>query len=178
MIAFVSGGARCGKSRFAEQLARDWQHQSGGMRYYLATARVADEEMEDRIARHRRERGDGWITLEEPLLLDEALDGVAPGSTLLVDCLTLWASQWLYGSGLREEDGERMLAALMDKVREKTIDLVVVSNDINEDLPPRDPETWRYLGFLQARHRQLAAGADRVIEVVAGLPIEWKVGCT
>ncbi len=174
MIAFVSGGARSGKSRFAEQLARDWHRQSGGKRYYLATARVADDEMADRIARHRRERGEGWITLEEPRLLDEALDSVEPGSTLLLDCLTLWASQWLFGSGFSEAEGERMLAALLGKVRQNTIGLVVVSNDINEDLPPADPETWRYLAFLQGRHRQLATEADRVVEVVAGVPLDWK----
>jgi adenosylcobinamide kinase/adenosylcobinamide-phosphate guanylyltransferase len=174
MIAFVSGGARCGKSRFAEQLAREWHRDSGGKRYYLATARRADDEMADRIACHRRERGDGWITLEEPLLLDEALDRVEQGSTLLLDCLTLWASQWLYGSDFHEAEGDRMLAALLGKARQKTIRLVVVSNDINEDLPPGDPETWRYLAFLQGRHRQLAREADRVVEVVGGLPIDWK----
>lgn len=176
VIAFVSGGARSGKSRFAEHLVRDWQRQGGGSLYYLATARTADDEMADRIARHRRERGEGWIMLEEPLLLDEALDRVATGSTLLLDCLTLWASQWLFGSGFSEAEGERMLTALLGKVRQKAIDLVVVSNDINEDLPPADPATWRYLAFLQGRHRQLATEADRVIEVVAGVPLDWKAG--
>ncbi len=174
MIAFVSGGARSGKSRFAEQLARDRHRQGGGNLYYLATARVADDEMADRIARHRRERGEGWITLEEPLMLDEALDRVAPGSVLLLDCLTLWASQWLFGSGFCEAEGERMLAAVLGKVRRKAVDLVLVSNDINEDLPPAEPETWRYLAFLQGLHRQVAAEADRVVEVVAGLPVDWK----
>jgi adenosylcobinamide kinase/adenosylcobinamide-phosphate guanylyltransferase len=130
--------------------------------------------MAGRIARHLRERGDGWITLEEPLWLDEALERVVTGSTVLLDCLTLWASQWLYGSGLSEAEGERMLAALLDKTRQKAVGLVVVSNDLNEDLPPRDPETWRYLVFLQALHRQLATDADRVVEVVAGLHLDWK----
>lgn len=174
MIAFVSGGARSGKSRFAEQLARDWHRKHGGPLYYLATARAGDDEMAGRIARHRRERGEGWITLEEPLLLDEAVAGVEPGSTLLLDCLTLWASQWLYDSGFGEAEGERRLAALLGKARHQAISLVVVSNDLNEDLPPRDPETWRYLAFLQGRHRQLAAEADRVVEVVAGVPLDWK----
>lgn len=174
MIAFVSGGARSGKSQVAETLAREWHRRRGGRLYYLATALSSDAEMAARIARHRRERGDGWTTLEAPVALDEALAGVEAGSTVLLDCLTLWASQWLYGSGLREAEGEWMLAALQDKARQKAIGLVVVSNDLNEDLPPRDPETWRYLVFLQKRHRQLAAEADRVIEVIAGRPVEWK----
>ncbi|SFU86685.1 bifunctional adenosylcobinamide kinase/adenosylcobinamide-phosphate guanylyltransferase [Halomonas korlensis] len=174
MIAFVSGGARSGKSQVAETLAREWHRRHGGRRYYLATAMASDAEMAARIARHRRERGDGWITLEAPVALDEALAGVEAGSTVLLDCLTLWASQWLYGSGLPEAEGGRMLSALLDKARLKTIGLVVVSNDLNEDLPPRDPAVWHYLAFLQRRHRQLAREADRVIEVIAGYPIEWK----
>lgn len=174
MIAFVSGGARSGKSTFAERLAREWHKARGGQRYYLATARASDDEMAARIARHRRERGDGWLVLEAPLAIDEALARVEPGSTVLLDCLTLWASQLLYGSGLAEVAGERQLAELLALARGRSIALVVVSNDINEDLPPRDPEVWRYLAFLQRLHRQLAREADRVVEVVAGLPIDWK----
>ncbi|PMR71435.1 bifunctional adenosylcobinamide kinase/adenosylcobinamide-phosphate guanylyltransferase [Halomonas heilongjiangensis] len=174
MIAFVSGGARSGKSAFAERLAREWHHGRGGRRYYLATARASDSEMAARIARHRRERGDGWFTLEAPLALDAALARVEAGGTVLLDCLTLWASQWLYGGGGPAAEGERVLGELLARARGQSIALVVVSNDINEDLPPRDPEVWRYLAFLQRLHRQLAIEADRVVEVVAGLPIDWK----
>lgn len=184
MIAFVSGGARSGKSHIAETLAREWHRQRGGRRYYLATAMASDAEMAARIARHRRERGDGWITLEAPVALDEALAGVEAGSTVLLDCLTLWASELLYGSGvsgggldgsgLDEQDGERLLADVVTLARSRSIALVVVSNDLNEALVPRDPAVWHYLAFLQRRHRQLAREADRVIEVIAGCPIEWK----
>ncbi|PXX99666.1 bifunctional adenosylcobinamide kinase/adenosylcobinamide-phosphate guanylyltransferase [Halomonas sp. LBP4] len=174
MIAFVSGGARSGKSTFAERLAREWHQGRGGQRYYLATARASDDEMAARIARHRRERGAGWLVLEVPLAIDEALARVEPGSTVLLDCLTLWASQWLYGGGGPEAEGERLLGALLARARGQSIALVVVSNDLNEDLPPRDPGVWRYLAFLQRLHRQLAREADRVVEVVAGLPIDWK----
>lgn len=180
MIAFVSGGARSGKSRYAEELARARHAERGGRRWYLATAqsqaRVADAEMAERIARHRRERGEGWHTLEESLALDAALAGVAEGDTLLLDCLTLWASQWLYAGGGSEAEGEAMLVTIVGEARARDLALVVVSNDLNEDLPPTDPETWRYLAFLQRLHRRLAAEADRVVEVVAGLPVEWKPG--
>lgn len=174
MIAFVSGGARSGKSDFAERLVREWHRARGGRRYYLATARASDTEMAARIARHRRERGDGWFTLEAPLALDTALARVEAGGTVLLDCLTLWASQWLYGGGGPAAQGERLLGELLTRARGRSIALVVVSNDINEALPPRDPEVWRYLAFLQRLHRQLAREADRVVEVVAGLPIDWK----
>ncbi|WP_346299310.1 bifunctional adenosylcobinamide kinase/adenosylcobinamide-phosphate guanylyltransferase, partial [Halomonas sp. BM-2019] len=135
----------------------------------------SDAEMAARIARHRQERGGGWHTLEAPLALDAALARVGEGDTVLLDCLTLWASQWLYAGGGSEAEGEALLARLIETARARDIALVVVSNDLNEDLPPTDAETWCYLAFLQRLHRQLAAEADRVVEVVAGLPIDWKI---
>ena len=172
MIAFVSGGARSGKSAVAEALARAWRAPGPGGLVYLATARVADDEMAARVARHRRERGEDWRTLEADLA--GALAGVEAGSSVLLDCLTLWASQVLFEAGLAEADGEARLRRLVETARRRDIALVVVSNDLNEDLPPRDPLVWRYLAFLQGLHRQLARQADRVIEVVAGQPIDWK----
>ncbi|PMR78742.1 bifunctional adenosylcobinamide kinase/adenosylcobinamide-phosphate guanylyltransferase [Billgrantia endophytica] len=174
MIAFVSGGARSGKSAVAERLTLDVQQRRGGPRVYLATAIESDGEMSARIARHRRERDDGWITLEAPLALGEALPAVPEGATVLLDCLTLWSSRALYEGGLDEAGGYAELTELLRVARERRIALVVVSNDLNEGLPPRDAETWRYLAFLQRLHRRLAAEAEWVIEVVAGLPIEWK----
>lgn len=174
MIAFVSGGARSGKSRCAEALAGALHAERGGRRWYLATARASDAEMAARIARHRRERGAGWHTLEVPLALDAALAEVGDGDSVLLDCLTLWASQWRYGGGGSDAEGEAMLIRVIEMARGKDIALVVVSNDLNEDLPPEDAETRRYIAFLQRLHRRLAREADRVIEVVAGLPIDWK----
>lgn len=176
MIAFVSGGARCGKSAVAEALARAWRSPESGGLMYLATARVSDDEMAARIARHRRDRGDDWRTLEAPLEIANALDQVAAGSSVLLDCLTLWASQVMFEAGLEEEAARRMLGQLIDTARRREITLVVVSNDLNEDLPPRDEMVWRYLAFLQRLHRDLAHQADRVIEVVAGCSIDWKDG--
>ncbi|MGM0915472.1 MAG: bifunctional adenosylcobinamide kinase/adenosylcobinamide-phosphate guanylyltransferase [Pseudomonadota bacterium] len=174
MIAFVSGGARSGKSRFAEALLCRWHAERGGRRWYLATARVSDAEMAARIARHRRERGPGWHTLEAPLALDAALAQVGEDDCVLLDCLTLWASQWRYAGGGSDAEGETLLAECLALARARGIALVVVSNDLNEDLPPDDAETRRYIAFLQRLHRRLAREADRVVEVVAGLPIDWK----
>ncbi|MBB3189788.1 bifunctional adenosylcobinamide kinase/adenosylcobinamide-phosphate guanylyltransferase [Halomonas cerina] len=174
MIAFVAGGARSGKSGVAEALAREYRAARAGRLVYLATARESDDEMAHRIVRHRRERGADWTTLEAPLDLPGALVDVEDGDVVLLDCLTLWASQALFEAGLDEAVGRAMLARLIETARRRDIALVVVSNDINEDLPPRDPLVWRYLAFLQRLHRDLAAEADRVIEVVAGLAIDWK----
>lgn len=176
MIAFVSGGARSGKSAYGERLACAWQRQRGGMRYYLATASVggSDTEMAARIARHRRERGAGWSTLEVPVALDRALADVTPESTVLLDCLTLWASQVLYASELDEAAALEVLTGALATARARRLALVVVSNDVNEGLPPEDSETRRYIAFLQAAHRQVAAQADTVVQVIAGLPQLWK----
>ncbi|GGX82532.1 adenosylcobinamide kinase/adenosylcobinamide phosphate guanyltransferase [Litchfieldella qijiaojingensis] len=174
MIAFVSGGARSGKSAQAEALAMRWHRARGGRLYYLATARATDGEMIRRISRHRETRGSGWTTLEEPVDLMAALDQVVPGSTLLLDCLTLWASQVLYGSGLDERQGLAMIDTMLSRARARNIALVVVSNDVNEEVPPRDAEVRRYLAFLQRLHRRVAHEAELAIQVVAGLPMYWK----
>lgn len=190
MIAFVSGGARSGKSAVAERLVDDIRHSTdiqngrGGRCYYLATARATDTEMVARIARHRTARGNGWTTLEAPVDLPAALTHVDDGSVVLLDCLTLWASQVLYGevlygevldgSPLDEDLALSMLDALMGEARERGINLVMVSNDINEGMPPQDAETWRYLSFLQRVHRRVVAEADVVIQVVAGIASYWK----
>lgn len=184
MIAFVSGGARSGKSRHAETLARAWQAEHGGGLYYLATAEAStslgDSEMARRIARHRRERGNGWATLEEPVALDVALTQVADQGTVLLDCLTLWASQVLYASALDEDAAVSMLRHVMHEVRARQLRLVVVSNDVNEGLPNHDAEVQRYVAFLQRLHRLVVTEAELVVQVIAGIPVYWKGGrpCT
>ncbi|MGM0783515.1 MAG: bifunctional adenosylcobinamide kinase/adenosylcobinamide-phosphate guanylyltransferase [Pseudomonadota bacterium] len=173
MIAFVGGGARSGKSEVAERLARECWQARGGALYYLATATAADAEMAARIVRHRRDRGSEWRTREAPLALGTALDAIEPDSSVLLDCLTLWAARALFEAGYGDAEGLAQLGALLAAARSRSLDLVVVSNDLNEDVPPRDDATWRYLAFLQRLHCRLAHEADRVLEVVAGVPVAW-----
>mgnify|MGYP003676043658 CR=1 FL=1 len=177
MIVFISGGARSGKSEVAEQ--RAVSAAGGSSCYYLATADVYDEEMAERVARHRQSRHEQWQnvqwkTIEAPLRIDQAIAKVPDGSVVLLDCLTLWASQVLYASELSEEAGLALLANALSDARSRRMHLMIVSNDINEALPPTDAETWRYLAFLQRAHRWLAAEADSVVEVIAGCAVEWK----
>ncbi|WP_163559589.1 bifunctional adenosylcobinamide kinase/adenosylcobinamide-phosphate guanylyltransferase [Halomonas sp. NO4] len=174
MIAFVSGGARSGKSEVAERLARECRQAGGGTLYYLATATASDAEMAARIARHRRDRGAEWHTREAPLALGSALDGIDPGSSVLLDCLTLWASRARFEAGFDSATGTAQFEALLVATRARSLDLVVVSNDLNEAVLPGDLATRGYVAFLQCLHRQLAREADRVVEVVAGIAIDWK----
>ncbi|WP_163574749.1 bifunctional adenosylcobinamide kinase/adenosylcobinamide-phosphate guanylyltransferase [Halomonas faecis] len=175
MIAFVSGGARSGKSAVAERLALECRQARGGALYYLATATASDAEMAERIARHRRDRGDAWRTREAPLALGEALDGIEPGSCVLLDCLTLWASRARFEAGYDSAAGLARFEALLVAARTRPLDLVVVSNDLNEAALPQDAATRDYVAFLQRLHRTLAREAERVVEVVAGVAIDWKI---
>lgn len=180
MIAFISGGARSGKSAFAEAFAKTWQAEAAGELYYLATANALnkgdDTEMAQRIERHRRQRGPDWTTLEVPVALDTAIQRVESRGTVLLDCLTLWASQILYASPLSERQAMAMLQAVMHEVHAHALRLVVVSNEVNEALPVRNPEVQRYVAFLQRLHCTVVARADVAVQVVAGQPIYWKRG--
>ncbi|WP_311065635.1 bifunctional adenosylcobinamide kinase/adenosylcobinamide-phosphate guanylyltransferase [Halomonas sp. DWK9] len=178
MIVFVSGGARSGKSHIAEQCIL---HAANGHPcYYVATASVYDDEMAERVARHQADRAVQWVTLEAPLAIDQAIDQVPSGHAVLLDCLTLWVSQVMFHDGeeeappLTNTEALALLGRCVNDARHRNLTLVVVSNDINEAPLPRDPDTWRYLEWLQGFHRWLAVRADSVIEVVAGQPMEWK----
>lgn len=174
MLVFVSGGARSGKSEVAERNAQ--QAAQSGSCYYIATATAYDAEMLDRVARHRASRNGQWVTLEAPLALDQAIAQVPDGQPVLIDCLTLWASQVLYSAGLSEAEGMALFVRSLHDAHARGLHLVIVSNDLNEDLLPSNTETWRYIEFLQRLHRRLAAEAGSVLEVVAGYSIEWKTG--
>ncbi|RUR40876.1 bifunctional adenosylcobinamide kinase/adenosylcobinamide-phosphate guanylyltransferase [Vreelandella populi] len=172
MIVFVSGGTRSGKSEVAEQHVI--KAASGGNCYYIATAEVYDTEMAARVARHQRARDARWITIEAPVAIDQAIASVPNGAAVLLDCLTLWASQTRYASGLTDSQGKALLVKSVQDARSRGIHLVLVSNDLNEDLLPRNQEVWQYLTFLQSLHCWLTVEADSVLEVVAGHTIEWK----
>ncbi|EHJ92116.1 bifunctional adenosylcobinamide kinase/adenosylcobinamide-phosphate guanylyltransferase [Vreelandella boliviensis] len=177
MIVFVSGGARSGKSQIAEQ--RVVSAAGNSPCYYLATAEVYDDEMDERVARHRQTRQEQWQnvqwkTIEAPLRIDQAIAKVPDGSAVLLDCLTLWTSQVLYASEISDEEGLALLVDTLNDARARSVHLVIVSNDINEALPPTDAETWRYLAFLQRAHHWVAAEADTVLEIVAGSVLTWK----
>lgn len=109
-----------------------------------------------------------------PVALDRALEDVTADSTVLLDCLTLWTSQVLYASELDEAAALGVLTGALATARARRLALVIVSNDLNEGMPPENDEVWRYLAFLQRVHCLVAHEADEVVQVVAGLPQVWK----
>ena len=183
-LIFVLGGARSGKSAFAEQLARNPSAGSGGRVLYVATAEALDEEMRHRIDAHRRQRPASWDTLEEPLSLVTSLgsrlygnDGGREYDTCLLDCLTLWISNQLLA---REGDpsAEREILAtageLLEVYEKSAATWIVVSNEVGLSVVPATP-LGRTFRDVQGRVNQMfAARADRAYLMVAGLAMDLK----
>ena len=166
----VLGGAHSGKSAFAEQLVGE----SGLARIYLATATAGDDEMRSRIAHHRERRGDGWVTIEEPMALVDALTREAThGRAVLVDCLTLWLSRtmdaldiWsdLSRAGLVEE----RIAELADAWSRTPRLVVAVSNDIGSGVVPADPGTRLFRDLMGRLNTTISLASDQVLWTIAG----------
>ncbi|MGY3617666.1 bifunctional adenosylcobinamide kinase/adenosylcobinamide-phosphate guanylyltransferase [Bradyrhizobium sp. USDA 10063] len=163
----VLGGARSGKSAFAERVIAE----SGLARVYLATATADDGEMRDRIAHHRGRRGSDWTTVEEPLALIDALTQVSrPGCAVLVDCLTLWLSNLMLAGRDPDVEAERLaqfLGAAANPV-------VLVSNEVGLGIVP---ETRLGRDFRDAQGRlnqMIASSVPNVVFVAAGLPLWLK----
>lgn len=163
----VIGAARSGKSRHAEALVG----RSGGGKVYLATAEAGDGEMSERIAAHRDRRGPDWRTVEEPLDLAGALGREAgEGRVTLVDCLTLWLSNLMAaGRDWQAETGR--LAALLPALPGLT---VIVTNEVGAGIVPANALARRFADAHGVLNQTIAAVADEVILVVAGLPLTLK----
>jgi adenosylcobinamide kinase/adenosylcobinamide-phosphate guanylyltransferase len=167
VTTLVLGGARSGKSAFAERLVSE----SGLARLYVATAAPGDDEMRERIARHRAQRGNGWRTVEEPLELVECLaHEAARERAILVDCLTLWLSNLMH-AGQDDEAETRKLAAWLPQAPGP---IVLVSNEVGLGLVPETP-LGRHFRDAQGRlNQRIAAAVDSVVFIAAGLPLQLK----
>lgn len=170
-IVFITGGTRSGKSAFAQSLA---ERQQGAL-LYVATAGIQDEEMAQRVSRHRSARGERWQTLEEPLLLAERLPPAATGKgAVLLDCITLWLTNQLFHCDEREErvldEAERFLQALPTV----TAPLFIVSNELGSGIVPENRLARQFRDLAGEVNRRLASVADEAYLVVAGLPLRLK----
>ncbi|BAK83549.1 adenosylcobinamide kinase/adenosylcobinamide-phosphate guanylyltransferase [Komagataeibacter medellinensis NBRC 3288] len=161
----VLGGARSGKSRFAEGLFPAWP----APWTYLATCQPHDGEMTARIATHRARRGQGWHTVEEPLDLPRALDAAAT-SPVLVDCLTLWLTNLM----LAERDIGQVTRNLLSALGRRAGPTVLVSNEVGQGIVPDNALARRFRDEAGVLHQAIAREAARVVFVVAGLPMEMK----
>ncbi len=169
MRTLILGGARSGKSRYAEQCASE----SGLKVTYIATASAEDMEMEDRIQRHRQDRPKGWKTIEERVGLGGVLkDEAEEKRFLLVDCLTLWLSNILFDrkGHLQLSRFESEKKALLEALERLPGHIALVSNEIGQGVVPLGETTRRFVDEAGRLHQELAQTCDRVVLVTAGLP--------
>lgn len=173
MKELILGGVRSGKSRLAEQHARD----SGLEVVYIATARTTgDAELEERIRQHRLRRPTAWTTVEEPLALGQALRAHASAQRcLVVECLTLWLTNLLCSAA---DSLERESASLLESLPGLAGDIILVSNETGLGVVPLGALSRHFVDASGELHQSLAAICDRVTLVVAGLPLRLKGTCT
>ncbi len=166
-VTLVLGGARSGKSRHAEILV---EAQPGAC-IYLATAEPGDEEMAERIRRHRARRGARWETLEEPYDLTGVLRReTRPDGAVLVDCLTLWLSNLLGAARDVGAETQRLVAALPDLAGP----VVFVSNEVGLGIVPEGALSRAFVDHAGRLHQSLAGAAHSVLFMAAGLPLALK----
>ncbi|MGB9858411.1 MAG: bifunctional adenosylcobinamide kinase/adenosylcobinamide-phosphate guanylyltransferase [Moorellaceae bacterium] len=170
-LVLVTGGARSGKSRFAEELARG----RGKEVIYVATSRVTDEEMAERVALHKMRRPVEWQTIEEPLKLAHVIEEWgAPRRLLLVDCLSVYVSNLLVEGNMEKAEVLREIKEMVHKAWESPADVIVVSNEVGSGIVPCYPLGRLYRDLLGWANQEVAGLADEVYYVVCGLPVEIK----
>ncbi|KAA3449157.1 bifunctional adenosylcobinamide kinase/adenosylcobinamide-phosphate guanylyltransferase [Mesorhizobium sp. SARCC-RB16n] len=165
-LTLIIGGARSGKSAHAETLVTalpsPWA--------YIATAQAYDDEMRERIALHRSRRGEGWLTIDAPLDLAEALEALPDDQPVLIDCLTLWLTNHM----LADHDVEAECRRLADVLSRPRGPWFVVSNEVGQGIVPDNALARRFRDDAGRLNQRVAAVANAVLLMVAGLPFKVK----
>ena len=169
-VTLVLGGARSGKSAYAQAAVEAAAAKAGRPPVMIATAEALDLEMTERIDRHRAERGEAWRTLEAPTALTHAVRGLQAGEAAALDCLTLWLSNLMLRGMAVETAVDDLLAALAASPAE----LWVVSNEVGMGIVPESALARRFRDEAGRLNRRVAAQAERVVAVMAGLPLTLK----
>ena len=164
MITLITGGARSGKTRYGLDCANE-----PVLRTYIATAQLLDDEMRERAARHQRERGEGWRTLEEPFEVASRVRELS--GIVVVDCLTLWLSNWMCRD---EEQVERQIDLLCSAFRDSTAHVRAITNEVGSSIVPENPLARRFRDWSGLMNQRVAAVADSVVMMVCGIPTRVK----
>ncbi|WP_106163797.1 bifunctional adenosylcobinamide kinase/adenosylcobinamide-phosphate guanylyltransferase [Tritonibacter scottomollicae] len=165
-VTVILGGAASGKSAFAEQTCVN----TGKNRLYWATSQILDEEMQKKVSRHLAQRGGGWTTLEEPFDARKVLPEAQPKDVLLMDCATMWLTNHL----LADHDLQQQTEALLSGFDNCAADIVVVTNETGLGIVPENALARRFREAQGRLNIALAARADCVVMVAAGLPMVLK----
>lgn len=174
-IVFITGGAKSGKSSFALKLADEWafkeKQSTISQKAYIATAQALDEEMIDRIERHKKSRSKEWITFEEPIYLSNLIKDISSKyNIILIDCLTLWLSNLLLNNKNVEAEIESLISIL------STMDclMFIVSNEVGMGIVPENKLARRFRDLVGYINQRIAEIADDTYLVVSGMPIKLK----
>ena len=176
-IILVLGGARSGKSSFAENIVTEL---GGKDVIYLATAKAKDDEMTDRIAQHQADREAEWKTIEEEKAVSSILKDLAKGSVILLDCLTLLISNLLLSGeqstdySKQEELIKNEISNIIEITKKRKLDLVIVSNEVGQGVVPAYKSGRIYRDLVGRANQKVAAEADEVYITYAGIPVEIK----
>ena len=176
-LTLLLGGARGGKSAYALRLTQESERVSGSEVCFIATAQGLDEDMTARITRHRAERPAHWRTIEEPCQIDEALRQANGVGIVVIDCLTLFVSNWL----MRHEDEHeceqfvrRVTRNFLELARTREQTIICVSNEVGLGIVPEARLGRTFRDLLGRVNQDFAAAADEVYLLVAGLPLQLK----
>lgn len=166
---FITGGAKSGKTSFALRLGQGF----AGQKIYLATAEPFDNEMEEKIKRHRQERGDGWTTIEEPRSIEERIKSLGGDGVVLIDCLTLWVTN-LLTEGLSDDEITVRGATLASACSNSAVSIIAVSNEVGLGIVPVAPLARRFRDLSGTINQRMAALASEAYFVAAGMPLKLK----
>jgi adenosylcobinamide kinase/adenosylcobinamide-phosphate guanylyltransferase len=169
-LRLIIGGARSGKSAHAQALAEAQARERRSAPVMIATAEALDAEMGERIARHRAERGGEWRTLETPLDVAEAISGLAPQDCAVVDCLTLWLSNLMFA----DRDLAAETDALLQAAAASSSEIILVANEVGMSIVPENALARRFRDEAGRLNRRVAAQADEVVVMFAGIPLRLK----
>lgn len=166
-IIFITGGARSGKSSFAIAEAS----KAKGKKAYIATAEALDDEMKERIERHRKQRGNEWDTYEVPLRISEVIKKTEKDyKVIVIDCLTLWLSNLLHSG----KDREREIKSFCRSLSTIHCSLYIVSNEVGMGIVPENEMARKFRDIAGVLNQKVAGIADEVYMAVAGIPVKIK----
>ena len=168
-VTLLTGGARSGKSFYALKLASKYKRKA-----FIATAEVVDDEMKERVARHRADRGGEFLNIEEPLELGHALSTIPPGAEVVViDCLTVWLGNLMHHIQA-EADYYPPIDLFFEALSKPPCDVIIVTNEVGGGIVPADATSRHYRDLAGSLNQRAAALADDVIMIVCGLPVKLK----
>ncbi|HBO84702.1 MAG TPA: bifunctional adenosylcobinamide kinase/adenosylcobinamide-phosphate guanylyltransferase [Deltaproteobacteria bacterium] len=165
-LIFVTGGCRSGKSKYALKLAESMN----GRKLYLATGEPFDEEMAERIKKHKKERGNNWTTIEEPINVIDAVKKNKRCDVILLDCLTLWISNLL----MKDSRLKKIIVNLISTCKHSKANIIIVSNEVGLGIVPDNELARKFRDIIGLANQRIAAASDDVYFVVSGIPLKIK----